>query len=153
MTTRAVRTAGAATAAAMALTALVLGGAAGGHPTETVRLLSGVAWLPSPQVGQVTLLDGTSAEVAAQVQVASRLAPIEVVQSGSTAYAVDRSAGTIRRVDGATFEAGKPSVPIAGAGSALSAFAGADTVFALDTERGVLARTDPNTTLANRRSR
>jgi hypothetical protein len=34
--------------------------------------MSGAAWLPSTQVGQLTLLDGSSVEVAAQVRAVRR---------------------------------------------------------------------------------
>jgi hypothetical protein len=120
-------------------------GSTGGHPAKDVHLLSGAAWLASPRVGQVTLLDGSSAEVAAQVQVAPAGDAIDVVQRGSTAYAIDQTAGTIRRVDGATFEPGDPASPLPGASGGLTAFAGTDAVFVLDTRRGVLVNADPHT--------
>src|SRR2546429_6115696 len=55
-------------------------------------------------------LDGSTAEVAGQVAVAPAGDRIDAVQAGSTAYAVDRPTGEIRRVDGATFVVGTPSV-------------------------------------------
>lgn len=116
-----------------------------GYPAQQVRLLSGAAWLPSSQVGQVTLLDGSSAEVAAQLKVAPAGNTLDVVQNGSTAYAVDRTAGTVRRVDGATFELTSPEAPIRDARSGLTAYAGKDTLYTLDTERGLLTATDPRT--------
>src|SRR4051794_28921215 len=135
-----------AVAATGALLALGVGA---GYPAERPRLLSGAAWLPSSQVGQLTLLDGASAEVAAQVQVAPTGHDLHAVQEGSTGYAVDRSAGSIRRVDGATFETTAPVTPIPGAQAGLEVFAGHDSVYALDTRRGVLTGADPRT-LANR---
>ncbi len=131
--------------------ALVLGLAAtgSGYPAARPKLLSGAAWLASTQVGQLTLLDGASAEVAAQVQVAPAGPGLDVVQQGSTAYAVNGPSGSIRRVDGATFQVSPPATPIVGAGGHLTAFATANTLYALDTGRGVLTMADP-TTLANR---
>src|SRR5262245_30311179 len=82
-------------------------GARGGYSATHPRLTAGSAWLASSRVGQLTLLDGSSAEVAAQVQVASGGDGLDAVQHGSTAYAVNRSAGTLRRVDGATFAVGR----------------------------------------------
>src|SRR2546430_2134914 len=120
-------------------------GTRGGYPATRPRLMSGSAWLASAQVGQLTLLDGSSAEVAAQVQVAQRGSGLDVVQEGSTAYAVNRSAGSLRRVDGATFQVSQPVTPIPGATDGLRAFAGPDTLYALDADRGVLARADPRT--------
>jgi hypothetical protein len=132
------------------LTVAVLGGGlayagAGGYPASRPNLLSGSAWLPSPKVGQLTLLDGSSAEVAAQVQVAHGGDAYEVVQQSATAYVVNHTGGTIRRVDGATFEVSPPATPLPGAGTGLHAYAGPDALYALDSGRGVLAFADPAT--------
>ncbi|OLB74513.1 MAG: hypothetical protein AUI14_23305 [Actinobacteria bacterium 13_2_20CM_2_71_6] len=120
-------------------------GIGNGYPAEHQNLLSGTAWLPSGQVGQLTLLDGSSVEVAAQVRVAPSGTALDVVQQGANAYAVDRTAGSLRRVDGATFEVSPPATPVPGAGANLRAFAGPDTVYAMDTGRGVLTTNDPHT--------
>lgn len=128
---------------------LTFAGVRGGYPATRPQLLSGSAWLPSAQVGQLTLLDGSSAEVAAQVQVAGRGEHLDAVQQGAHAYAVNRSTGTIRRVDGATFEVSQPATPIPLASAGLQAFAGPDALYALDSRRGVLMSADPKT-LANR---
>ena len=129
---------------AVALAAgLVLAAAAGGYTASRPRLLSGTAWLASAQVGQLTLLDGSSAEVAAQVTVAPRGNRIDVVQQASTGYVVDRTAGSLRRVDGATFEVGPPAMPIPDAAGGLLAFAGPHGLYALDSRRGVLTAADP----------
>src|SRR5436190_4511689 len=69
----------------------------GGYPANRPNLLSGAAWLASAQVGQVSLLDGSTAEVAAQVNVARPGDRIDVVQQGSTAYVVNRTDGSLRR--------------------------------------------------------
>jgi hypothetical protein len=116
-----------------------------GEPPQRVRLLSGAAWLASAKVGQVTLLDGTTGEVSAQVQVASAGDQLAVGQLGSTAYAVNQSTGTVRRVDGATFEATPPRTPVPDARAGLTVFPGATDLYMLDTQRGVLAGTDPRT--------
>jgi hypothetical protein len=124
---------------------LVAAGVGWGYPAARSNLLSGEAWLASDQVGQVTLLDGSSVEVAAQVRVAPSGATLDVVQQDATAYALDRTSGSIRRVDGATFEVTPPATPIPGAGAGLRAFAAPDTVYAIDTARGVLTTADPRT--------
>jgi hypothetical protein len=116
-----------------------------GYSVERPALLSGAAWLASGRVGQLTLLDGSSVEVAAQVRVAQPGSVLDVLQQGSTAYAVNESTGSIRRVDGATFEVSGAVTPIRDAGNGLRAFAGSKAVYALDTARGVLTRTDPRT--------
>ena len=146
---RRVRTASGVLATVVVVGGLVLVGANGGYPSTRPRLLSGSAWLASAQVGQLTLLDGSSAEVAAQVQIAAPGSRLDVVQQGATGYAVNRSAGTLRRVDGATFDVSPQVTPIAEAREGLQAFAGTDALYALDAQRGVLVSADP-TTLANR---
>jgi hypothetical protein len=133
------------TAAAVALGGLVVGGMSSGEPPREVKQLSGAAWLASSRAGQVTLLDGSSAEVSAQVSVAPPGNVLSVVQQGATAYAVDQTAGTVRRVDGATFGLTAPEVPIADAHAGLVALPGPGVVYAVDTRRGILANTDPLT--------
>jgi hypothetical protein len=140
-----VRTGLATLASAVLVGSVVLFGADDGYPATDVRLLSGMAWLSSARVGQITLLDGSSAEVAAQVQVAPAGNTLDVVQHGSTAYAVDKTTGTIRRLDGGTFELTQPEAPIPGANAGLTVFAGQNTLYALDTRRGIVADADPRT--------
>jgi hypothetical protein len=135
-------------AALTAVAAAAVGGVAAfgeGNPSQDVRLLSGAAWLASSKVGQVTLLDGASAEVAAQVQVSPAGNLLEVVQQGSSAYAVDQTAGTVRRVDGATFAATEPQAPIADPTTEITAIPSATSLYTLDARRGILADTDPRT--------
>lgn len=135
-----------AAVAAAAVGGVVVVGLNQGNDTQDVRLLSGEAWFASAKVGQVTLLDGASAEVAAQVKVASAGDMLSVVQQGATAYTVDQSDGTIRRVDGATFDLTPPAAPIADArGTGLNVVAGPDSLYTLDSTRGILASTDPKT--------
>jgi hypothetical protein len=131
--------------AALSVAAVTLIGMDDGSPVQSVRMLSGAAWLPSSKVGQLTLLDGSSTEVAAQVQVAAANDQLDVVQQGSHAYAIDRTAGTMRRVDGATFEMTTSEAPIPDARTGLTAFAAPETLYTMDTKRGVLAVVDPRT--------
>src|SRR5207247_10361896 len=107
----AVRRGASATAALAVVAARALFGAHNGYPAERPHLLSGAAWLPSSQVGQLTLLDGSSAEVIARVPVAPAGDQLDAVQEGSTGYVVDRTAGTVRRVEGATVSATPPATP------------------------------------------
>jgi hypothetical protein len=122
-----------------------------GFPVERPHLLSGAAWLASSSVGQLTLLDGSSAEVAAQVQVAPAGNRLTVAQQATHAYVVDRTAGSVRRVDGASFAVTAPVTPLPRAGAGLTAFAGPDAVYVLDTDRGVLAVVDPRALAARRK--
>jgi uncharacterized repeat protein (TIGR02543 family) len=135
----------AGTGTVAAVGALLVAGINGGYPASRPQLRSGAAWLPSASVGQLTLLDGSTAEIAAQVQVANRGDRLDVVQQTATAYAVNRTTGTIRRVDGATFEATPPVSPLPETREGLQAFAGTDSLYALDSQRGVLTAADPKT--------
>jgi uncharacterized repeat protein (TIGR02543 family) len=125
--------------------ALVLVGVRGGYSATRPRLGSGAAWLASSRVGQLTLLDGSSAEVAAQIQVAARDDRLDVVQQGAAAYVVNRSTGTVRRVDGATFEVAPAVTPIPDAREGLAAFAGSGVLYALDRPRGAVSTGNPGT--------
>jgi PKD domain-containing protein/List-Bact-rpt repeat protein len=133
------------TAVVGAVAAMGIVGAHGGYPATRPHLMSGAAWLASSRVGQLTLLDGSSVEVAGQVQVATPGDGLDAVQQGSTAYAVNRTTGTLRRVDGATFAVSRAVSPIPGATGSLTAFAGPNALYALDSGRGVLAEADPRT--------
>lgn len=140
----------AATAATLValVCAFALWSARDGFSADRPRLLSGAAWLPSTAVGQLSLLDGSSGEVAAQVPVANRGDRLDAVQQDSTAYAVNSTTGTIRRVDGATFTVGAPVSPIPGAKGELIAITGSDALYVLDARRGVLTAADPRTLAA-----
>lgn len=132
-----------ATAAVVAVGTAVVVGLAERLPTPEVRLHQGAVWLVSNRIGQLTLLDGPSEEVAAQVAVAAPDTDLAVVQGGATGYAVDRRAGTVTRVDGATFTASPPTEPLPGAQDRLSVVAAEDTLYVLNAERGLIAEADP----------
>ena len=142
---RLVRTGGYGIGVVGAVGLAVFLGAGHGYPVQNVHQLPGSAWLASSQAGQLTLLDGASAQVAAQVQAGPAGHVLDVVQQGSTAYAIDETAGTLRRVDGATFALSVPATPFPDATSGLTAFADARHVYALDTRRGLLTTADPRT--------
>jgi hypothetical protein len=125
------------------LAGVVVLGADRAHQAPLVRLHGGAAWLASNKVGQLTLLDGSSAEVAARVSVAAPGSPIRASQLGSTGYALNRWDGSVVRVDGATQQAGRPTNPLAATGDQLTAFPTAHTLYVLDANRGLLAPVDP----------
>ncbi|HEX2298215.1 MAG TPA: hypothetical protein VHH34_06820, partial [Pseudonocardiaceae bacterium] len=134
-----------ATAVLAVLALVVAVGWNNGHPADRVRLLAGAVWLPSSHTGQLTLLHGPSAEVAAQIQVAPPGHQLSVVQHGTAAYITDHTTGSLRRVDGATFDPTLPIRPIPDAGEGLQVYPSADTLYILDTHRGLLTHTDPTT--------
>lgn len=115
------------------------------YPAFQVHLRQGAIWLASNQAGQLTLLDGSSEEVAARIKVAEPDTKLLAVQLGSTGYAVNQKAGTITRIDGATFEPSTPPPPLPGAENELSLVPAQDALYALNARRGVLAQADPRT--------
>ncbi|WP_206790319.1 PKD domain-containing protein [Amycolatopsis sp. MtRt-6] len=110
-----------------------------------VRLHAGVAWVASNEVGQLTLLDGASAEVAAGVQVDQPGTALYAAQEGATGYALNRARGSVVRVDGATLEPSRSTSPVAQSGDQLAVFPTPHAFYALDTQRGLLAKADPKT--------
>ncbi len=94
----------------VALVAVLVAGMVGqeGHPSSKVALSGGAAWFPSPDVGTVALVDGTTVTRVTQVPVASKGDTIEVVQAGSSADVLDHSTGQAVRVDGASLTAATP---------------------------------------------
>ena len=70
---------------------------------------------------------------------------LEVAQQGSLAYVVNRTTGSVRRVDGATLLPTPAAPPPAQAGRGLQVFPGTGVVFVVDTQRGLATTVDPQT--------
>jgi hypothetical protein len=119
-------------------------GAGDGDPPARFDLRSGAAWVASSRVGLMTLIDGSSGQVAARVRVTEQASDLRAAQLGPTGYVVDRRAGTLARIDPATFVVGPPVEVIDGAAAGLSAHPTDDAVYVLDMERGQVASTDPD---------
>ncbi|MFG1609201.1 PKD domain-containing protein [Actinoplanes sp. NPDC049265] len=158
--TRRVAAAGAAAAITAGLIAGIVAGADDGYSAEVPRLMSGAAWLPSARTGELALIDGINAEVAARVGVTPPGHGFDVVQHDADAYIVDAVDGTVRRVDGATMTAVPPlghdepgATVIPGASAGVRVFAADDVLYALDTVHGLLAEVDPETLAAQRAPR
>jgi hypothetical protein len=119
-------------AALVVLPVLVIASRAGGLPGERVGL-SGV-----------TLIDGASAQVVGSVRVpgASAGDDLQVTQAGSSAYVVDRSVGSVSRVDGPTYETSEP-VAFGRPGTPLSVFVGGNGLYVVDGSRRAASVTDP----------
>src|SRR5262245_3542047 len=111
-------------------------------PPAELDLRGGGAWVASSTVGQLTLIDGGTAEVAARVQVAEGSADLGAVQAGTVGYALDLARGTVRRVDPATFVAAAPVEVIEGARRDLTLHPSGDVLYVVGHERGKVAVTD-----------
>src|SRR4029453_7892484 len=68
-------------------------------PPAELDLRGGGAWVASSTVGQLTLIDGGTAEVAARVKVAEIPADLAAVQAGTVGFAPHRGPGTMRGND------------------------------------------------------
>lgn len=125
--------------------ALGVGGLAGGDapPPARVALQGGSAWVASSTVGHLTLIDGSSAEVAARVPLGRPSTDLGAVQSNTVGYAVDRAAGTVARVDPATFALAAPVAVTESRGAALTVHPSRDALYVVDHERGQVTVTDP----------
>jgi hypothetical protein len=134
--------AAAAGIAATLLAALVVIGRDQGYPAAKVRLQAGLVWLASNQVGQLTLVDGSTAAVAAGISVSPPGHPLRVTQRGSDGYAVDQTDGSIARVDAATLHVVRHAA--LRSGGAVELLPGRAGVFLLDAA-GLLATAAPDT--------
>ncbi|MEV4311261.1 PKD domain-containing protein [Actinocrispum sp. NPDC049592] len=140
ITRKRIRIGAVATAVAGFLTAVVVVGSQEAHEAPQLQLHAGSAWLASNKVGQMTLLDGASAEVAARVNVAPAGSPLAVSQEESNGYAVNRHDGSVIRVDGATQDVTRSAPAMAD-----TIFPTPETLHALNSARGLLAPADPVT--------
>lgn len=73
------------------------------RPEVELRLADGAAWLPSQSIGGVSLLDGSDGSIATSLGVADHGDDFSVVQWGSDAIVINNSAGTVSRLDGASW--------------------------------------------------
>jgi PKD repeat protein len=81
-----------------------------GARSSQLALNAGTAWFAEPTTGTASLMDGSTASRVSQQSVAPPRHTIEVVQdgspSGSGAFVVDHTSGTVARIDGATLQPG-----------------------------------------------
>jgi PKD repeat protein len=130
-----------ALAAVAATVAAVLVVAGPGYDATRVRMFSGAIWLASVHTGQVTLVDGTTAEVKAKAQVAEPGTPLSVVQHGGTAYALNQRTGLLSRVDTATERVFRP-VSVLPASDGLVVKSAPDALHVIDVHSGTVASAD-----------
>ncbi|TDV43164.1 PKD domain-containing protein [Actinophytocola oryzae] len=114
-------------------------------PVPGVRLHAGAAWVASNAIGQLTLLDGASAEVAAGVPLGRSGGALHTAQRGGTGYALDSGRGLVFRIDGATLTFARKRSPVATGHDGLAVFPTPHAFLILDTRRGLLATADPTT--------
>lgn len=129
----------------MAVGAAVVAIGAQGYSPQGVHQLLGQAWLASSTVGQITLVDGSTGEMAARVPVAPTMHSLMVAQSVADALIADRTSGVMMRVDGATHERSEPTRPLLADGRGLSVYAGPGAAYIVDSAQGAAVVADPIT--------
>src|SRR5688572_22567603 len=96
------------TAASLMATVVTVVGLVWGNsrsiPDVRSHMHSGAVWLNSREMGYVTLVDGPSARVAANVAVARPWDKLRIAQQGPHGLATNLDNGTLTRVDGATLQ-------------------------------------------------
>jgi PKD repeat protein len=132
---------------AVGLVLAVVAGTVGnrGRPSGRVSLSTGSAWFPSPDVGQVALIDGTTVTRVVQVPVFPAGDKIEAVQAGSSAYVVDNTRSQAVQVDGSSLMAGPPVVLGQPGDSHLSVASTGQITWAVERDGTVAQQLDPKT--------
>ncbi|MBL7488384.1 PKD domain-containing protein [Frankia sp. AgB1.9] len=131
----------------MALAVLIVGvtvvvvavGRSRGEHARSVSLPEGEAWLVSSAAGQVSLIDGSTAQVLTQVSVSA--AQLAGVQAGSDEF-VTAGNGSLRRIDGATYGVSAP-VRFSTHNQAPALYPAPGALFAVDPTTGLVTLADP----------
>lgn len=79
-----------------------------GHPTQLLDHRSGGAWVVSSAPGLLSLVDGPTEQIAAAITVPGAGHALSVAQAHHGTYLLDEDAGTVARVDTATWTLGRP---------------------------------------------
>jgi hypothetical protein len=115
---------------------------ADGPSARAVSLDDGAAWLVSSGVGQAALLDGSSAQVVAQLPVGK--GDLSVAQSGVNVFVANSTTGNVLRIDGATLAKSAPA-RFAEPGQPLTVFPGRTAVYTVSETAGTVTVADPAT--------
>jgi PKD repeat protein len=110
-----------------------------GEHARSVSLPEGAAWLVSSAAGQVSLIDGSTAQVLTQVSVSA--AQLAGVQAGSDEF-VTAGNGSLRRIDGATYGVSAP-VRFSTHDQAPALYPAPGALFAVDPTTGLVTLADP----------
>jgi len=125
------------------ITSLFLIGIHQSFPAGNASLHAGVVWVVSNEVGELTLLDGTSAEAAGSISVAPAGDSLTVVQVGHDGYVLNRTTAGITRVDGATRRTVGPNDLLHG--DSTQVMVNGNTAYVVDSATGRMVAADPQT--------
>lgn len=117
-------------------------GARQGYPGDHTDLAIGSAWLASDATGQLTLVNGSTATVSAQVTVGPISTRLGVAQLGAAGYAA-LPTGEVARVDAATWGTVRSDVTAGPTSPEL--FPSGDLLYAVDGDTGALGAYDART--------
>jgi len=115
---------------------------AGGVPARSISLDDVAAWLLSPGIGEAELVDGNTGAVVTRVPLGA--GELTGAQADSHEFVADTATGTVRRINGATYEVtgpaafGHPAEPLA-------VYPAGDTLFVVNRASGVAISADPVT--------
>ncbi|MBO3753142.1 hypothetical protein J5X84_44525, partial [Streptosporangiaceae bacterium NEAU-GS5] len=111
------------------LSVVVFAGFAGAYPSGPLPLRTGLAWLESAAIGQLTLVDGTSAAAVSNVAVGPPGTYGYVTQVGTRAYFLNPVDGSVSKVEASRSTAAVAAAPHPERGDAI--LANQQTVFVL----------------------
>ncbi len=115
-----------------------------GQASPSLHLESGAAWFPTVRQGSIALIDGATGGRVTRIDgVAKPNGHYDVEQSGSSALIVDRDAGTVSKVDAATWQLGTP-VPVGSPGDdKLAVHAGGPAAWVVSQSGTIVQQLDP----------
>jgi hypothetical protein len=113
-------------------------------PAASVDLGTGSAWFGTRR-GSAVLIDGATGNSIQQVRGALRSEQVDVEQDGASALVVDRAAGTVARIDGATWAVDEPRTVSSPNDPGLKVHLGGGTAWAIGQSTTVVQQLDPQT--------
>ncbi|MBO3752401.1 right-handed parallel beta-helix repeat-containing protein [Streptosporangiaceae bacterium NEAU-GS5] len=126
----------------------IFAGLAGAYPSGPLPLRTGLAWLESSGIGELTLVDGTAGAPVSSVVVGPSGTGGQLTQVGTTAYFLNSATGTVSRADAA--QATSVSVPVLTRHSSDAILANEREVFVLDQKAHQVVIRDAGTLAAPR---
>lgn len=128
--------------AALVGVVLIFGLRANGSVADELETVDRSAWLVDPPMGTLVRVNALAGDVTTKIEVAEPRQQLSAAQLGASAVVLNRSTGTVGRIDGATlqFQTGQS---LASAGADLALVGSDAAAFAVDTSDGKLVALDP----------
>ncbi|MCC6434737.1 MAG: PKD domain-containing protein [Acidimicrobiales bacterium] len=128
--------------AALVGVVLIFGLRANGSVADELETVDRSAWLVDPPMGTLVRVNALAGDVTTKIEVAKPRQQLSAAQLGDSAVVLNRSTGSVGRIDGATlqFQTGQS---LASAGADLALVGNDGAAFAVDTSDGRLVALDP----------